>query len=169
MTNKIEWIIALTIATIIFIGFLFILPVTYVNASENYTITDYGQGVFSVEHDGVIHIQGKGETGKAIDEVSQGYNQYSSINENVDWVIEAQAKEAKGDFYLAAVCYRRAGDTEKMRELAYKDIDRELAKTPPYYEGILMTVNDILKDKELALEYYEKYLDQKLNSGGTDQ
>ena len=141
-----------------------ILLITKPSCANDYTITDYGQGVFSIEHDGVIHIQGKGEPKKEGDE-SPSYNYRDNKSETWDvgtYAILAEDKESEGDFYMAAIYYGEAGDTEKMRELAYKDIDEELAETPPDYQGALMTVNDILKDKELALEYYEKHLDQKL-------
>jgi len=172
MKNKIEWIIALTIATIIFIGFLLVLPVTNVSA-EDYTVTYYGQGVFSIEHDGVIHIQGKGKPGKTSEGSDGGWGRTSNDNdqetEYEQNLKEAQQFELKGKWYYAMRYYQEVRETEKMIEMAYKHIEEHLAETPPYYEGATDIARKYLKDKELALEYYEKQLDQQLNSGGTDQ
>ena len=165
MKNIIEWIIALTIATIIFIGFLLVLPVTNVSA-EDYTVTYYGQGVFSIEHDGVIHVMGKGKPGK-IDKEEYRRDSGKSETEYEQDLKKAQQNEAKGQWYYAMRYYQEAGETEKMIEMAYKHIEEHLAETPPYYEGATDIARKYLKDKKLALEYYEKQLDQQLNSGGT--
>ena len=172
MKNIIVWIIALTIATIIFIGFLLALPVTNVSAND-YIVTYYGQGVFSIEHDGVIHIQGKGAATKMGTGTDGGWGRTSNDNdqetEYEQNLKEAQQFESKGKWYYAMRYYQEAGETEKMIEMAYKDIEEHLAETPPYYEGATDIARKYLKDKELALEYYEKQLDQQLNSGGIDQ
>ena len=141
--------------------------------ANDYTVTYYGQGVFSVEHDGVIHIQGKGAATKMGTGTDGGWGRTSNDNDQETTyeqnLKEAQQFESKGKWYYAMRYYQEAGETEKMIEMAYKHIEEHLAETPPYYEGAADVARKYLKDKELALEYYEKQLDQQLNSGGTDQ
>jgi len=170
--TKLEYLIC----CLIWIALLFILFSNVLDArGSDYIITNYGQGIFSIEHDGVIHIQGKGAPGK-----TDGDN-----NENSDWPISirssnnsepetkyeqdleaAQQFEAKGWWIDAASKYKKIGDTEKAKQMAYKDIVIELAKNPPNYTGASWTAAFIIENKDLAMEYYEKGLDQQLAKEG---
>ena len=135
---------------IVIIAWVFALVA--ISHASDYTITYYGQGVFSVEHGGVIHIQGQGEPSK--DE--------GTDNIYIETDLEAaQRNEAKGEWYYALRYYEDAGDLDKMKEMAYKEIEQDIAKGD--YLSASNTATQYLKDKELAMEYYDKYLTQELN------
>lgn len=158
MKNESNFHLFLVIILVAFWVFILVA----VSHANDYTITYYGQGVFSIEHDGVIHIQGKGEPEKTGEDRDGGWGGTSndSESEQTSDLAKAEANELKQQFYTAAYHYRKAGETEKMKEMAYKDIDQELAKDPPDYHGAYETVKEFLKDVDLATEYYKKYLEQ---------
>ena len=137
--------------------------------ANDYTIAYYGQGVFSIEHDGVIHVMGKGEPVKIGKDSDGDWGRSSNDNEPETDLQRAEMAEKRGYYLNAADWYIEADEPEKAREVAIKDIAEDIAKNPPSYDQASWTAIKYLKDKELAMEYYEKYLDQKLNSGGTDQ
>lgn len=156
------------VIALLFLGILILAICGYLSNAhaEDYIITYYSQGVFSIEHDGVIHVMGRGKPDKGIGENEGGgpWGRLSETEPDAETYLKwAEAKEAGEDFFMAAIYYRRAGDIGKMEEMAYKDIDIELAKDPPNYRGVMTTIKDILKDKDLAMEYYEKYLDQQFS------
>ena len=137
--------------------------------ANDYTIAYYGQGVFSIEHDGVIHVMGKGEPVKIGKDSDGDWGRSSNDNEPETDLQRAEMAEKRGYYLNAADWYIEADEPEKAREVVIKDIAEDIAKNPPSYDQASWTAIKYLKDKELAMEYYEKYLDQKLNSGGTDQ
>lgn len=143
-----------------FIGTIFMLA-SYAHA-EDYVITYYGQGVFSVEHDGVIYIQGEGrpDSNKDEDRSSQQSTKYKPPTATLE---RAERYESASSWLAAAKEYKKIGDVVKYREMVYKDIEKDLAKSPPDYRGAAWTANHYLEDKDLAVEYYGKYLDQRLN------
>ena len=135
--------------------------------ANDYTVTYYGQGVIAIEHDGVIHIQGKGEAEKTGKDSDGGWGRTSNDNDQETDLQRAERAEKRGYYLNAAEWYTEAGDPEKAREMVIKDIAEDIAKNPPAYAEASWVANKYLKDKELAMEYYEKHLDQQLNSGGT--
>jgi len=164
MKSIIGWII------VIIIGAAFIFFIKYGRCyADDYIVTDYGQGVFSVEHDGVMHIQGRGEAGNNLkpEYTDKRNNDTESESESsLSWFLaEAKQLENKGAWAGAASYYKKANETEKMEEMAYKDIDMELAKIPPNYKMAMWTAELILENEELAMKYYDKSLDQQFNSG----
>lgn len=160
---------------------LLFISLNYAYADEDYIITDYGQGVFAVEHNGVIHIQGC--------EASEGYmikEQESYIDntpikhkpwintegfddetEEEKYLGEAQHYESQGQ-WLYAMTYYKGINQEKAIEMCYKTIEEELTKANPDYSRLANIAREYMHNKDLSMEYYEKYLDQKLN-GGTEK
>ena len=152
-----DWLIILImmIFALIYFGVF-----SHIALSNDYTITHYGQGVVSIEHDGVIHVMGKGVAETAVDKKENSYN---SGAEKTD-LQEAERSEAAGYYLNAYDFYIKLGNTEKAREMAYKDIERDLAKTPPRYADASFVASKYLKDKDLAMEYYGKHLEQHANN-----
>jgi len=120
--------------------------------ANEYVITYYGQGVISIEHDGVIYVQGKGEPEKS-GKIST-VQSFIERESNLQWFIDRE------DYVGVGRVYEEMGDMENANIMYLKDIEQELAKSPPYYKGAAYTALHYLKDTELALEYYEKYAKQ---------
>ena len=90
MRTAVEWIITIIAAIIIYIGFLFLLPIGAY--ADEYVIKFYkgGQAV-SIEYNGVIHAFGRGEPEKDIDEKS-----YIQSDEDCDIAITHYADTDDG-------------------------------------------------------------------------
>jgi len=133
--------------------------------ADEYVITYYGQGVISIEHDGVIHVQGKGDFDYGNNPWASAHNtsahpitpeEIVESDSNIHWYID------NGYYLIAGRVYEGIGNIEIATEMYHKDIEKELAKTPPNYDGAGYTALHMLHDKDLAKEYYDKYIEQKL-------
>ena len=153
------------------IGILFIaFTIGPPNATaDDYIITIYGGGeVIVIEHDDEITAFGCGDQTdttfitKDGHEVTYAITQAESESEpsDLEW---AQRYEAREMWYPAGMYYKDAGEIEKAKEMGLKDIDEELARETPGYFQASATARKILEDKDLALFYYEKYLEQPLS------
>ena len=150
-----------------FVCGMFVSRCTKAEASD-YIITNYGQGVFSIEHDGIIHIQGKGEPGKAEEEEYRSpfwdsdkseEEPETEYQQDLEW---ARKYESQESWSLAAEHYEYAGKTEKMKEMAYEAIEEGLDCNEPPYSWAADVAVRFLKDKDLAMGYFEKHTDQQL-------
>ena len=156
----------LIIAVIVF----FIFLISGVRA-DDYTIASYGGGqVITIEHDGVIYAWGRGtpDVLKEEDGNNKDKEQYIPLyqsDNNIDYYKEkAELKEEAAlkttnkhdNYYMAAFYYNKAGNEEKAKEMAEKEIELLVAQgTCGSYHSAAITARDILGDKELA-EFYEQ-------------
>ena len=137
--------------------------------AEEYIIASYGGQVITIEHDGIIHAFGRGipDTLKEEDGNNEDKEQYillSQSDNNLDYYKEkAELREEAAlrtnkhdDYYMAAFYYNKAGNEEKAKEMAEKEIELLVAQgTCGSYHSAAITARDILGDKELA-EFYEQ-------------
>ena len=131
-------------------------------AADKYIIQIIGKGALAIEHDGVIHAYGRGVPNKdaAVDNLSTGPETDLQDDSQPDTNLQTAEKcAAEGDYFTAAMYYRYAGDTEKMVEMARKDIQKEYDRG--YWSGALETAKQLLIDRDEIKAVLDKYLDHR--------
>ena len=128
-------------------------------AADKYIIQIIGKGALTIEHDGVIHAYGRGTPDNSKEQESYDSARSGDDSQPDTNLQTAEKYAAQGDYFTAAMYYRYAGDTEKMVEMARKDIQKEYDRG--YWSWAVETAKRFLIDRDEIKAVLDKYLDHR--------